>query len=78
MPFSEVGPAKPPGSSASPFGTAHVFWVDNPLLRFVEEDVAFDPLQVGLFGAEGIVFEAEDVADLVKEFFVCGLVVHHQ
>ena len=52
--------------------------MDKPLLSFVEEDVSFDPLQVGLFGAEGIVFEVEGVADLIKEFFVCGLVVHPQ
>lgn len=35
----------------------------------VEEDVAFDPVFVGLFGAVGVVFGAQGVADLVHEFF---------
>ena len=34
----------------------------------VEEDVAFDPVGVGLLGAVGVVFGAEGVADLFHEF----------
>ncbi len=36
----------------------------------VEEDKALDPIYIGLFGANGIVFEADGVAHLVKEFFL--------
>ena len=36
---------------------SHVFGVSF----VVEEDVAFDPFLVGLFGAEGVVFEADGV-----------------
>jgi hypothetical protein len=36
---------------------------------FVEEDIAFDPFDVGLFGAIGVVFDADDVGDLLEEFF---------
>ncbi len=35
----------------------------------MEEDEAFDPVDVGFFGAIGIVFEAQGFADLVKQFF---------
>jgi hypothetical protein len=31
----------------------------------VEEDVAFDPANIGLLGADGIVFEADSLADLI-------------
>ena len=45
----------------------------------VEEDVAFDPFFVGLFGAVGVVFEADGVGDLVEQFFAfrggCGVFV---
>lgn len=34
----------------------------------LEVDVAGDPVDVGLFGAIGVVFHAEDVADLVEKF----------
>ena len=39
------------------FSDAHVFRV----AFMMKEDVAFDPILVGLFGAVGIVFEAEGV-----------------
>jgi hypothetical protein len=38
-------------------------WV--PLLK---KDVALDPIAVGRFGAQGIMLEAHDFADLVEEF----------
>jgi len=34
----------------------------------VKEDEAADPVHVGLFGANGIVFEVDSVAHLVEEF----------
>ena len=51
------------------FSKAHVFRVDKPLFRFVEEDVAFDPKQVGFFCVECIVFQANGMADSVEKFF---------
>lgn len=36
--------------------------------RLVEMDVAGDPVDVGLFGAVGVVFGAQDVAHLVEQF----------
>ena len=39
----------------------------------VEEDVAADPVYVGLFGAGGVVFDADGVADLFEEFFGLGV-----
>jgi hypothetical protein len=52
------------GEEGLDFLHAHVFGVAFA----VEEDVAFDPVFVGLFGAVGVVFEAEGVGDLVEEF----------
>jgi len=46
------------------FGDAHV-----PGVAFVvEEDEAFDPVDVGLFSADGVVFEAQRIPDLVQQF----------
>ena len=58
------------GDECLDFGGAQVFWVAFA----VEEDVAFDPVFVGLFGAGGVVFGADGVGDLVHEF--AGLVLH--
>ena len=33
-----------------------------------KKDEALDPFAVGVFGAQGIVLEAHDLADLVQEF----------
>jgi hypothetical protein len=41
----------------------------------VEEDKAFDPIDVGFFGSNRIVLETDGVADLVEEFFL-GLGFH--
>jgi hypothetical protein len=38
----------------------------------VEQDIALDPFLIGLFGAVGIVFEADGVADLIEEFLAPG------
>ncbi len=35
----------------------------------VEEDEAAHPVDVGFFGAVGVVFDAQGVAELVEEFF---------
>lgn len=35
----------------------------------VEEDEAAHPVHVGLFGAVGVVFESEDLAELIQKFF---------
>jgi hypothetical protein len=40
---------------------------------FKEEDIAFDPVFVGLFGTIGIVLEAKSVADLIEYFFALWL-----
>ena len=34
----------------------------------VETDVAFDPVDVGLFGADGIVFDPDGVTDSIEQF----------
>jgi len=34
----------------------------------VEEDEAFDPVDIGLFSADGGVFEAQRIPDLVQRF----------
>ncbi len=34
----------------------------------MEQNEAFDPLDVGLFGAVGIVFTADGVGNLVEQF----------
>ena len=53
------------GDEGANFDFAHVFGV----AFFMEEDVAFDPVCVGLLGAVGVMFGAEGVADLFHEFF---------
>ena len=35
----------------------------------MEEDVAFDPADVGPLGADEVVFEADDVTDSIEQFF---------
>jgi len=58
------------GDEGGDFGVAHFFGV----AFVVEEDVAFDPVYVGPFGADGVVFVPDGVTDLVEQFF--GSVVH--
>ena len=53
------------GEILSDLWDAHFFWV-----AFVmEENIVPDPLDVGVFGARGVVFDAEGVAVLIEEFF---------
>lgn len=58
------------GDEGLDFGGAHVFGV----AFVVEEDVAFDPVFVGLFGAVGVVFGADGGGDEVHEFW--GMLLH--
>ena len=52
------------GEKRFDFGDAHV-----PGVAFVvEEDEAFDPVDVGLFSADGGVFDAQRIPDLVQQF----------
>jgi len=44
----------------------------NGLLFFMEEDEAADPIDVGFFGAIGVVFCAEGIGELVEQFFCHG------
>jgi hypothetical protein len=56
------------GEEGLDFGSAHL-----PGMAFlVEKDVPSDPIQVGFFGAIGVVFGAERIAHLVEEFFGHG------
>lgn len=54
----------PSTGSGQRLGRAHVLGVT----LVVKKDVAFDPVDVGLFGADGVVLEADDVAHLIKQF----------
>ena len=47
------------GQERSHFGSAHF----GRLADIVKEDVAFDPVDVGLLGTDGVVFEADGVAN---------------
>ena len=38
----------------------------------VKEDKAFDPIGVGFFGMDRVMFEANEVADLIEQFFGWG------
>ena len=42
----------------------------------VEKDVAFDPVDVGLLGADGVVLQADDVANLIEQFL--GTLFHFE
>ncbi len=46
------------------FGCTHLSRM--PLL--VEEDITLDPFLVRLFGAEGVMFQANGIADLIEDF----------
>jgi hypothetical protein len=52
------------GEESGDFGRAQVFGV----LLVVEKDVTFGPVNVGVFGAAGIMFDADGGAELVEEF----------
>ena len=54
------------GEELVDFGSAHFFGVTF----VVEEDVFLSPKDVGVAGAGGVVFEVDDVAILVEEFFL--------
>jgi len=52
--------------SASPFGGVSLV---------VEEDELADPADVGLFGAEAVVFLAKDRSDLIEKFWLVHTVL---
>lgn len=56
------------GNEGADLGFSHVFG----MALAVEEDVALDPVLVGLFGAVGVMFGAQGVADLIHELFPVG------
>jgi hypothetical protein len=66
---SQVGEkrADPSASSGQVLGRVHVLGV----ACVVKQDVARDPAYVGLFGALGIVFQAQGVADLSEQLLGC-------
>lgn len=55
----------PSAGSGHSLGGAHV----GGVLFAMKEDEALDPVDVGLFGAEGVVFEAEFVPHLIQKFY---------
>lgn len=57
------------GEEGFDFRFSHIF----KMAFVVKEYEAADPLNVAFFGAIGVVFNSEGVADLVKEFFWVGL-----
>ena len=52
------------GEEGLELGSAHVLW----MALVVEEDEAFNPMEVGLFSAVGVVLAAQGLADAVEEF----------
>ena len=52
------------GKGGRDFGDAYLF----RMMLVVEEDEAFDPANVCLFGAEGVMLAADGIAHLVEEF----------
>ena len=50
------------GEESFDFGGAHLVGV----ALVVEEDEAADPVDVGLFGADGVVFDPDGVTDLIE------------
>ena len=47
------------------FGSAHF----GRMTHAVEKDVALDPVDVGLLGADRVMLEADGVANLIQKFF---------
>ena len=58
------------GDECLDFGGAQVFGVAFAM----EEDVAFDPIFLGLFGAVRVMPGADGVGDLIEEF--AGRILH--
>ena len=56
------------GEEPFDFGVSHVVGVPPGVANLVEDEVAFDPADVALFGVPGVVEEAEFGADLIHEF----------
>ena len=61
------------GEEGSDFGDTHLLGV----AFVVEEDEAFDPANVCLFGADGVMLAADGITHLIEEFlgaFLRGLI----
>ena len=43
----------------------------------VEKDVSFDPIQIDIFGVDGIMLSLENFVHLVEEFFGRLFVLHY-
>ena len=56
------------GEELSDFGDAHFLWV----ALVMEKEVVFDPGNVGVFCARGVMFDAKSVAVLIEQFFILG------
>lgn len=56
------------GEKCFNFRPPHVFWV----LFVVEQDEAFNPGNISVFGADGIMPYADGVSDLIEQFFGLG------
>ena len=54
------------------FGSAHF----GRMAHAVEKDVALDPVDVGLLGADRAMLEADGVANLIQKFF--GVLFRHR
>ena len=54
------------GEKGLDFWGAHLGGVAD----IVEVDVALDPIDIGFFGADGVVFEADGISHLVEQFSV--------
>ncbi len=53
------------GQKGFDFGGTHLGRVPD----VVEKDIAFDPVDVGLFGADGVMFEADGITHPIEQFF---------
>jgi len=52
------------GEKSFDFRDAHFLWM--PFV--MEQDIALDPVDIGLFGANRVVFDAYGLTNLVKKF----------
>ena len=57
------------GEELFDFCCFHLLWM--PFV--VKEDEALDPIDVGFFGANGIMFGSDGVSDTVKQFLLAAL-----
>ena len=46
------------------FAAAHLSW----MAFFVKQDIASNPVDVGFFGPDGVMFQSDFLADLIQQF----------